>query len=136
MQENWKVSRRLTFDLGARFGWSEPFHSFRRQEAGFVPDRWNPNSTIQLMTPCASPMRASAEPSHGRSLPITVIGAIVPGSGDPYNGTVNLLTDSSYPAGLRNNSASRRRQGSGSLTIRSATERRRSARIRNVLRNP
>src|SRR5438876_9038875 len=41
-QDNWKVSRRLTLDLGVRFGWSQPFHSFRRQEAGFVPDRWNP----------------------------------------------------------------------------------------------
>ena len=33
-----------------------------------------------------------------------LIGAIAPGSGNPYNGTVNLMTDLNYPRGLRNDS--------------------------------
>jgi hypothetical protein len=104
-QDNWKVTRRLTLDLGIRFGWSEPFHSFRRQEAGFVPATWNPANIIQLMTPVRiGNVRKAQNPLTGDIYPVTVIGAIVPGSGNPYNGTVNLMRDLSYPAGLRNNS--------------------------------
>jgi hypothetical protein len=105
VQDNWKVTRKLTLDIGSRFGWSQPWHSFRRQEAGFVPWLWDPKKTIQLMLPVrVNNVRKAQNPSTGELYPVTVIGAIAPGTGDPYNGTVNLLTNSGYPAGLRQNS--------------------------------
>jgi len=104
-QDNWKVNRKLTLDLGVRFGWSQPWHSLRRQEAGFVPSRWEPKKTIQLMIPVrVNNTRYAQDPVSGVLYPATVIGAIAINTGDPYNGTVNLLTNSTYPQGLRKNS--------------------------------
>ncbi len=104
-QDNWKVTRRLTLDLGVRFGWSTPFYSSRRQEAGFVQSRWDPKNLIQLLTPVRiNNVRKAQNPITGEILPTTLIGAITPGKGDPFNGTVNLLTDLTYPHGLRENS--------------------------------
>jgi hypothetical protein len=104
-QDNWKITRRLTLDLGLRLGWSTPFYSQRRQEAGFVPWLWNPKDTIKLMTPVrVNNARRAQDPITGEIYPATVIGAIAPGTGNPYNGTVNLLTDANYPHGLRENS--------------------------------
>ena len=51
--------------------------------------------------------RRAQDPITGAIYPATLIGAIAPGSGDAYNGTVNLLTNSQYPAGLRPNSGLR-----------------------------
>ena len=108
VQDNWKITRRLTLDIGARIGWSQPWHSLRRQEAGFLPGLWNPAKAIRLMVPVrVNNTRMAQDPVTGQLYPATVIGAIAPGTGDPYNGTVNLLTDSSYPQGLRNNSGIR-----------------------------
>ena len=104
-QDNWKVSRGLTLDFGLRFGWSTPFYSLRRQEAGFVLDMWDPKKAVQLMTPVrVNNTRYVQDPLTKTLYPITLIGAIAPGTGDPYNGTVNLLTNSTYPRGLRENS--------------------------------
>ncbi len=104
-QDNFRVNKRLTLDLGVRFGWSTPFYSSRRQEAGFVPGLWNLKNQIQLMTPVRiANVRKAQNPVTGEILPATLIGAIAPNTGNPYNGTVNLLTDLNYPQGLRENS--------------------------------
>ena len=108
VQDNWKVTRKLTLDPGMRIGWSQPWHSFRRQEAGFLPWLWHPKSTIQLMLPVrVNNARRAQNPLTGELYPATVIGAIVPNTGDPFNGTMNLLTNSQYPAGMRPNSGIR-----------------------------
>jgi hypothetical protein len=102
-QDNWKITRRLTLDLGVRWGWSQPFHSNRRQEAGFLPERWNPSRSVLLMPPVrADGARLARNPITGEILPAALIGAIVPGAGNPFNGTVDLATDNNYPDGLRN----------------------------------
>jgi hypothetical protein len=86
-------------------GWSQPWHSIRRQEAGFLPSLWDPKKTIQLMIPVrVNNVRKAQNPITGELYPVTVIGAIAPGTGDAYNGTMNLLTNSTYPQGLRENS--------------------------------
>ena len=104
-QDNWKVTRGFTLDAGIRFGWSTPFYSLRRQEAGFVPDRWDTKNVVQLMTPVrVNNTRYVQDPISKTLYPITLIGAIAPATGDPYNGTVNLLTNSTYPRGLRESS--------------------------------
>lgn len=104
-QDNWKVSRKLTLDLGVRFSWAQPYHSYRREEAGFIPDRWNAANQVSLIQPAiVDRVRVGRNPVTGEILPAVMIGAIAPGAGDPLNGMVNLLTDLSYPPGLRENS--------------------------------
>ena len=105
LQDNWKVTHRLTLDVGVRFGWSTPFYSPRRQEAGFVPSRWDPAQAVRFITPVKpGSVRQGQDPVSGKIYPAILIGAIAPGSGNPFNGTVNLLTDPDYPHGLRANS--------------------------------
>jgi hypothetical protein len=105
VQDNWKVTRRLTLDVGLRFGWVQPYHSFRREEAGFVLDRWNPAQAVRLIEPVrVGSARVGRHPLTGEIYPAAAIGAIAPGVGDPFNGTVNLVNDREYPQGLRENS--------------------------------
>ncbi len=105
VQDNWKIHRRLTLDFGMRFGWSTPFYSPRRQEAGFVPALWDPSRAVQFISPArVNNTRVGRDPSTGNIYPAILIGAIAPGSGDPFDGTVNLMTNLSYPRGLRTNS--------------------------------
>jgi hypothetical protein len=69
-----------------------------------VPNTWNPANTILLMTPVRiNNVRQAQDPITRALYPATVIGAEVPGFGNPFNGTVTLLTDLRYPQGLRNN---------------------------------
>jgi hypothetical protein len=105
VQDNWKVKRGLTLDFGARFGWSQPWHSIRRQEAGFVPGLWNPAQEVALMPGVRiNNVRQAQDPITGAIYPASIIGAIANGRGDPNNGTVVLSQNLSYPNGLRNNS--------------------------------
>jgi hypothetical protein len=101
-QDNWKVSRRLTLDFGFRVEWSQPYHSFRREEAGFVPGKWDPSKATVLLAPFMSAgQRVARNPVTGELFPGVAIGAIAPGVGNPYNGMVDTKVDSSWPAGLR-----------------------------------
>jgi hypothetical protein len=104
-QDSWKVKRNFTLDYGIRFGWSTPFYSSRRQEAGFVPNTWNPAQAVRFISPVrVNNVRLGQDPVTKQTYPAILIGAIAPGSGDPFNGTVNLMTNSTYPHGLRENS--------------------------------
>ncbi len=109
VQDNWKLSRRLTVDLGVRMGWSTPFYSPRRQEAGFVPNTWDPTQIVRFISPIKNAstgnVRMGVDPLTGKLFPAILIGAIAPNSGNPFNGTVNLMTDPNYPHGLRDNSS-------------------------------
>jgi hypothetical protein len=88
VQDNWKATSKLTLDLGVRMGFSQPWHTPNRQQAGFVPTLWDPTQTVSLYTKTTAPNAAA-------------VGAIVPNSGNPLNGTVDTATNLSYPQGLR-----------------------------------
>src|SRR5262249_45100254 len=88
VQDNWKMTSRLTFDLGSRMGGPHRVRADKGEEAGFVPSLFDPSQTVSLYTKANAPNPAA-------------VGAIIPGSGNPLNGTVNRAVTPSYPQGLR-----------------------------------
>lgn len=104
-QDNWRVNRHLTFDLGVRFGWGQPFHSNGTDEAGFVPSLWNPAQKVTLIQPTIqNGVRVGVNPITGQIYNQVAIGSIVPGAGETFNGTVDRAENPSYPQGFRSNS--------------------------------
>ncbi len=104
VQDNWKVNRKLTLDLGLRFGWSQPGHNPSGFEAGFVPSTYNAAQRVGLIAPViVNGARVGADAS-GKTYPAQYIGGIAPGVGNVFDGLVDRRTQSSYPAGMQNNS--------------------------------
>ena len=97
IQDNWKVSSRLTLDYGMRFTRQQPQYDSFLQASNFFADRWSASRAPRLYEagcaaqPCTGNNRQAMDPRTGQLLgPATapVIGAIVPGTGDPMNGIV------------------------------------------------
>src|SRR5205823_5233529 len=75
-------------DLGLRFAYSQAFHPPDNREAGFNPALYDPTKAVKFYTAANAPVK-------------TALGAVIPGSGDPTNGTVVRTTNPGYPQGLR-----------------------------------
>jgi hypothetical protein len=107
LQDNWKVTSRLTLDYGMRFSLIYPQYDARHQDYYFVPDKFDPTKAVTLYRqtclpgtfPCsggniraydpraaASPLIASQSPSL--LLPSYLVGRSIPGSGNPFNGQI------------------------------------------------
>jgi hypothetical protein len=103
LQDNWKVNRRLTLDYGMRFNWIQPQYDQRLQGGFFVPGNYNRSNAVRLYLPtcdlgtfpCQGPgattdaqkagLRAY-DPVTREVAPSFLIGRVVPGSGDSFNG--------------------------------------------------
>jgi hypothetical protein len=97
IQDNWKVTPRLTLDYGMRFTRQQPQYDSFLQASNFFVDQWSASDAPRLFEagcaaqPCTGNNRQALDPRTGRLLgPATaaVIGAVVPGTGDPMNGIV------------------------------------------------
>ena len=101
-QDNWKVSRKLTLDLGVRFSWSTPWADpAPQEEAGFAPSQWNRAQAVSLLMPVISGgKRVAIDPRTGILYPAGAIGAVAPNSGNPFDGTIDTKTPG-VPRGLR-----------------------------------
>lgn len=100
-QDTWRVSRRLTLDFGLRFYVIPPNYTVENNISGFVPDRWNAAQAPLLWQPGRSGnTRVAQNPVTGEIRPAVFIGALVPGSGDPFNGLVVASQDPAYSRGL------------------------------------
>jgi hypothetical protein len=101
IQDTWKVNRKLTFDYGARFIWYNQWYHALRKAAGWDFSRFDARKVPALYRPIGTPQgRRAVNPLNNEILPAVFIGAIVPNSGDPFNGAVPA-TDTSYPRGFR-----------------------------------
>ena len=102
-QDTWKVTKRLTLDYGFRFSWLPPNHSARDNVASFVPGLYSASKIPLLYRPAiVNGVRVGQDPRNGQTVPAVLIGALVPGTGDPYNGIVVASQTPSYPRGLIN----------------------------------
>lgn len=99
-QDNWKISRKLTLDMGMRFVHNGPQYDSREQLSNFFPDQWKasdapllflPGCSVANQNPCAAANRVAVNPATGVSLgpgSAANIGNIVPGTGNLLNGIV------------------------------------------------
>lgn len=102
-QDNWKATRRLTFEYGMRFYWVQPLFERDNLVSGFVPDRFDPARQVRLIEPrMVGNARFGAHPITGEIYSASLIGAVAPGTGDPSNGLVVTAKDRSYPRSLIN----------------------------------
>lgn len=99
VQDNWKVSNRLSLDYGVRISHVGENYDSKQQASNFFPDRWSAANAPDLYVPgcavaahpCPTASRVAVDPNTGGSLGVgtaVAIGTIVPGSGDELNGIV------------------------------------------------
>ncbi len=100
IQDNWKMSERLTLDYGLRFVRQQAQYDELGQASNFLPDKWSsaaapvlyvPGCTITVApgTSCPAANRQAMNPTTGQFLgPNTTLafGTIVPNSGNLLNG--------------------------------------------------
>lgn len=104
IQDNWKLTRRLTLDYGLRMYNLHPIVERDDMLVGFVPSRYEASRAVQLIKPgLADGRRVGLHPVTGQVYAAAQIGAIAPGTGDPYNGMLIVKDDPSYPRGLIDN---------------------------------
>lgn len=101
VQDNWKVTRRLTFDYGVRFYRNLPVYDDRNQIASFVLSAYDPAKAVVLLRPGydSARQRVAVDPISGAVYPQVMIGAYAPGRGDPANGMVVAATGG-YPRSI------------------------------------
>ena len=95
VQDNWKVTPRLTLDYGVRFVHQQPQYDMLGQGVNFLPEKWRLANAPVLYgagcaaQPCTGANRQAMDSRTGQLLgPNTsaAIGTLVPGSGNPTNG--------------------------------------------------
>jgi hypothetical protein len=93
LQDNWKVRPNLTLDYGMRFSYLPPWYEEHDQISSFLPSDYNPKQEVSLYQPTlVGGVRSSINPLTGVTGPAALIGAIVPNSGNVYNGIVTPAT--------------------------------------------
>ncbi len=121
VQDNWRLNRTFTLDLGVRFSHIGVVREPGRDIGWFDPNAWDPGKAVQLwqphcangVFPCTGANRVARNPLTGEQRPSPWIGAVVAGSGDINNGTVfgQGLPDTFPSAGHQDRAASRVRLG-------------------------
>ncbi len=101
IQDNFKLTKRLTLDYGIRFYIMQPQYDARLQAAYWNPSLWNPAKAVRLYTPALGPdgkTTYAVDPANPSNLlPNYLLNRIVPNSGDPWNGLG--LASNGYPRG-------------------------------------
>jgi hypothetical protein len=111
VQDNWRLNRKFTLDVGMRFSHIGVVREPGRDIGWFDPKAWDPAKAVRLwqpdcangVFPCTGANRVARNPLTGELRPSPWIGAVVAGSGDINNGTVfgKSLPDTFPSAGLK-----------------------------------
>ena len=89
VQDNWRVSNRLTIDIGMRFYHVTPQTDQHHAFAAFNPAVYSPSQAPVLFQPGKSgSQRVAINPLNGAVYPAAYIGLFVPGTGNPANGAI------------------------------------------------
>lgn len=104
IQDNWRVTKRLTLDYGIRFYWIQPQYDAAHQTSAFNPSLYDPAKPGVLRVPNADGSRA-VNPLTGETAPKALIGSLVNNGQGYINGLyANGMGRSgqNYPEGLIN----------------------------------
>ena len=101
IQDNWKATRRLTFDVGLRMYWVPPMTERDNLISGFVFSQYSTAQAVKLIQPAMTGgLRVGIDPTTGQVYPATLIGAIAPGKGNSADGMVTASNPGSLPNSL------------------------------------
>ena len=89
VQDNWRLNRKFTLDVGVRFSHIGVVREPGRDIGWFDPNAWNPAKAVKLwqphcangVFPCTGANRVAQNPLTGEQRPSPWIGAVVAGSG-------------------------------------------------------
>ncbi len=101
LQDAWRLRGNLSLDFGVRFYHNMPLTDRRRQIAAFDPSSYDPARAPVLLRPGydQNRKRGAIDPFTGTWYPEALIGAFVPGVGDPAIG-MKVGGKDGFPAGL------------------------------------
>jgi hypothetical protein len=89
VQDNWRITKRLTLDLGLRFYHQSPEVDNERQFAYFSAAAYNPATAPRYYVPAiVGGKRVGEDPVTGAVVGVGEIGLFVPNSGNPADGMV------------------------------------------------
>jgi|RhiMetdeSRZDD1v2_1073273.scaffolds.fasta_scaffold49125_3 carboxypeptidase family protein/TonB-dependent receptor-like protein len=102
-QDSWKATRNLTLNYGLRVNFVPPLYEKNNLFTNFDDAAFDPAKKVVLYQPTqVGPNRMARNPITGEIAPAVLIGAIVPGVGDPANGIVHAGKNGT-PRGLIEN---------------------------------
>ena len=97
-QDQWRITSRLTLDLGVRFTWGLP--QTIQNGANFIPNLYQAGGSPVLYRPIkVGGKNMAVNPLTGQTYPAVYSGLFVPGTGTLANGSISVGT-AGYPEGL------------------------------------
>lgn len=101
IQDNWRITSKLTIDYGLRLTYVSPFTEEHNQVSAFIPGKYAAAQAVQLIAPAlVNGTRVGVDPGTGKQYPAADIGAISPSIGNPADGMVAASNRGSAPRGL------------------------------------
>jgi hypothetical protein len=105
LQDNWRVTPRLTLDLGVRFYHQTPQVDINKTFSNFFPSQYSKAAAPRIYVPGTSGgKRVAIDPGTNAVAPVAYIGLYVPNSGNPADGMA-LLGVNNVPLAPYNQSA-------------------------------
>jgi hypothetical protein len=102
-QDSWRATRKLTVNYGLRANFVPPLYEKNDLFTNFDDAAYDPAKKVVLYQPAlVNGVRLARNPATGATAPAYLIGAIVPGIGDPANGIVHAGKNGT-PRGLIDN---------------------------------
>ena len=106
LQDNWRVTTRLTLDYGVRFYHDPPQYDQRGQISTFVPSLYDSTQAPVLLRPGldATGHRSAVDPRTGVAYSQGLIATFAPGGGNPLDG-IAIGGRNGFPSSLYTNRA-------------------------------